>query len=252
MKFELVPLLQIQRDLYDISNGEERFRIYLETMLNADSSDVDLFPMVTMNPMGKGHISAVLDALLAMNAEAEATRAITEVSEQFEANPGIFKLGLVVADDLLGGWTNRYTCEFSARFELQQSLKRGWLSAILWTSEIPSVQMVREETLITLHRVIYIQQHGIARTLQEMLNQEGYAMVMSGRQKPTLDIEDIAYSWEVISPHLSTQDYPTIVACLFGDRAAHSLGYPPQGLSERAGLAVALHQAKLHYSGAAD
>ena len=28
-------------------------------------------------------------------------------------------LGLVVADDQMGGWTNRHTTEFSIRFELQ-------------------------------------------------------------------------------------------------------------------------------------
>jgi hypothetical protein len=34
------------------------------------------------------------------------------------------------------------------------------------------------------------------------------------------------------------------MACLFGDRAAAALGYPPQGLSDRAGLALALSQAR--------
>lgn len=248
MKFEVVPLLKLQRDLYNISNRQERFRIYLETMLNADASDVEFLPMVTMNPMGKEHIPAILDRLLAMNAETVAARAIAEVSDRFQEEPGTFKLGLVVADDLMGGWTNRYACEFNNRFKVEQSLKRGWLSAILWASEIPSVQKVREQTLIALYRTAYIRRHGIALTLQEMLHQEGYAMAMSGCQQPTLDIDDIAYTWEVISPHLSTQDYPTILACLFGDRAAHSLGYAPQGLSERAGLAIALYQAQHNHN----
>lgn len=246
MKFELVQLLKIQRDLYHVANGPERFRAYLDTMLTTDASDVDLFPMVTMNPMGKAHIPAMLDALLAMNAEAVAERAIADVSAQFKQAPGMFKLGLVVADDRLGGWTNRYTCEFNHRFELEQGLKRGWLRVILWASETPSVQKVREETLTTLYRTAYIQRHGTAHTLQEMLSQEGYAMAMSGCQPSTFDLDDhdLAYTWEIISPHLSTQDYPTIVACLFGDRAAHSLGYNPQGLSQHAGLAIALHQAQ--------
>lgn len=243
MKFEWVPLLQRQRDLYAIPNEQERFQAYLETMLNSEASDVEFMPMVTMNPMGKEHIPDMLDMLLAMDAETVAASAIAEASAQLTEVQGSFKVGLVVADDLMGGWTNRYTCEFSDRFELKPRLKRGWLSVVLWTSETPTLQQVREATLTVLYRAAYVQQHGIARTLQEMLNQEGYAMKMSGCQQPMLDRDDIAYTWEVISPHLSTQAYPMLVACLFGDRAAQSLGYAPQGLSDRAGLAVALHQA---------
>ncbi|ASC71266.1 hypothetical protein XM38_022180 [Halomicronema hongdechloris C2206] len=244
MKIEFVPLLQLQRDLYSIPRGQERFQTYLETMLNAGASDVELLPMVVINPMGKAHIPAMLDTLLAMNADAVASLAISKVLNQFGDVNRAFKLGLVVADDQMGGWTNRYTSEFSIRFELQNYLKRGWLAVVLWTSEVPSAEKVREETLITIHRVAYIQRYGFALTLQEMLNQEGYAMAMADCRQPSLDEDDIAYTCKVISPYLSTQDYPTIMACLFGDQAAHLLGYRPHGLSERAGLALALHQAQ--------
>ena len=255
MQFELIPLLQIQRDLYDIPRGQERFRVYLKTMMNSEGSDVDLLPMATMNPMGKEHIPKMLDALLAMDAETVAASAIAEhfpeklanTSAQPDEYPGLFKVGLVIADDLMGGWTNRYSCEFSDRFEVKPRFKRGWLSVVLWTSElaseVPSAQQVREATLMTLYRATYIQQHGTAHTLQEMLSQEGYAMKMAGCQQTMLVREDIAYSQEVILPYLESQDYPTLMACVFGDRAAHSLGYAPQGLSEGAGFAVALHQA---------
>jgi hypothetical protein len=55
---------------------------------------------------------------------------------------------------------------------------------------------------------------------------------------------DRAYTREIIASHLEAKDRPTVMACLFGDVAAHNLGYPPQGLSPRAGLALALHEAK--------
>ena len=48
----------------------------------------------------------------------------------------------------------------------------------------------------------------------------------------------------MIKPHLGASDRATVIACLFGDRAAAALGYPPQGLSERAGLALALSNAR--------
>jgi hypothetical protein len=83
----------------------------------------------------------------------------------------------------------------------------------------------------------------VPRTLQEMLDQEGYALSMAGCKQPTLDPDDLAYTREVIASYLSTQDYPTMIACLFGDRAAYELGYRAQGLSDDAGLALALHKA---------
>lgn len=244
MKIEFVPLLLLQREFYNIPRGQERFRIYLETMLNADASDVELLPMVVMNPMGRTHIPAMLDALLTMNAEEVSRDAIAKALNQLDDSASAFKLGLVVADDRMGAWTNRYTSEFSIRFEMQNHLKRGWLTVILWTSEEPSVQKVREETLTTVYRAAYIQRHGLARTLQEMLHQEGYAMAMAGCQQPTLEEDDMAYTHKIISPYLLTQDYSTIMPCLFGDQVAHALGYKPQGLSECAGLAWALYQAQ--------
>ena len=244
MQLDLIPLLKNQRDLYNIPRGHERFRSYLETILKSDGSDIEFLPMATMNPMGKEHIPEMLDTLLAMDAEGVAAGAIADAFAQLSEYTGSFKVGLVIADDLMGGWTNRYSCEFSDRFEVEPRFKRGWLSVVLWTSETPTAQQVREATLTTLYRAAYIQRHGVARTLQEMLNQEGYAMRMAGCHQPTLEAEDMAYSWEVISPYLANRDYPTLIACLFGDRAAHSLGYTPHGLSEGAGLAVALHRAR--------
>ncbi|MBF2001937.1 MAG: hypothetical protein IGS38_14585 [Synechococcales cyanobacterium M58_A2018_015] len=172
MKIELVPLLQLQRDLYTIPRGQERFRTYLETIINTDGFDLEVPPLVVMNPMGKDHIAGLLDALLAIEADAVAARAISEVIDQFEDVSGQFKLGLVVVDDQMGGWANRYTSEFSFRFETQQSLKRGWLSGVLWTSEVPSAQKVREAVLTALYRAVYIQQNGFAHTLEKMLEKD--------------------------------------------------------------------------------
>ncbi|MEM0978717.1 MAG: hypothetical protein AAGH78_00450 [Cyanobacteria bacterium P01_H01_bin.58] len=244
MKFEFVPLLHLQRDFYTLPRGPERFRTYLETLLNADASDVEFMPLVVMNPMGKEHIAQTLDTLLAMDADAIAAQAIATISEQFEDNVSPFKLGLVVVDDLKGGWTNRYTTEFSARFELKASLRRRWLTVILWASETPTQQTVCEATLTTVYRLAYIQKYGFACTLQDMMRQEGYAMARAGCQQPKLEAEDLTYTREVIKPYLETQNYPIILSCLFGDVAAQTLGYVPQGLSNSAGLALALHDAQ--------
>jgi hypothetical protein len=244
MHLEVVPILQIERDLYRIPRGWDRFNAYLRTMVNADSSDLRLPPLTAMNPMGKDHVLAALDALLTLDADGIAVQAVAEASNQLTEVPGEFKVGLVVADDTAGGWTNRYTSEFISRFENRHAIKRGWLSVILWTSEAVSIEAVRQEVLMTVYRAAYVEKHGFACTLREMLAQEGYVMAMAGCEHQLLTSDDIAYTREVIAPHLNAQDRPTLIACLFGDTAARALGYSPQGLSERAGLALALHDAR--------
>jgi len=245
MNIEFVPLLQMQRNLYSLPRGPERFRAYLETMVNSDGTDVRLPPLVAMNPMGKDHVPALLDSLLAMNAEEAAAQASAEAASLFAGVPGDFKLGLVVVDDLMGGWTNRYFSEFSHRFHGAVAYKRGWMSAWIWTSEVPALEMVREEVMGVISRTAYVLEHGAALNLADMLAQEGHVTAMAGCSEPRLDPADLDYTREVLQPHLQATDLPTLMPCLFGDTAARALGYPPQGLSHRAGLALALSEAQL-------
>jgi len=248
VKLEFVPLLQVQRDLYRLPRGMERFRAYLQTMAGPEAKDLEL-PLGAMNPMGKDHVPALLDEYLAFDADELAAHAVVEVDPQLARVPGEFKVALVIADDAMGGWTDRYSSEFKARYGSKPLHKRGWITGTLWTGEPPSAQATREETLTAVYRAAYIQQHGFAVTLREMMAQEGYAMAMAGCLKPFLDDDEVEYTREMIAPHLDMKDYPLIMTSLFGDIAAASLGYTPLGLSERAGFALALRDARIKPSG---
>lgn len=67
VNIEVVPLLQIQRELYRVPRGSERFRAYVQT-LTGGSDDTVLPPLVAMNPLGKEHVELFLDTLLALDA----------------------------------------------------------------------------------------------------------------------------------------------------------------------------------------
>jgi hypothetical protein len=158
-------------------------------------------------------------------------------------------VALVIVDDAMGGWTNRYSNELTARSGSKPLHRRGWITGALWTTETPSEQATREETLTAVYRAAHIQQHGFASTLREIMAQEGYAMAMAGCSKPSLDEDELEYTRAVIAPNLDTKDYPFVITSLFGDSAAASLGYAPPGLSERAGFALALRDARVKMSG---
>lgn len=239
MKLTFVPLLQIQRDLYDLPRNMERFQAYLATMTDVSTGDLKL-PLVAMNPMGKEHVPALLDEWLALGAEDIAAKAVTEAEVHLGQVGGEFRVGLVIADDLKGAWTNRCTYEFAHRFASKAFHRRGWLTGLLWTSESPSRDAAREAASTSVYRAAYIEQHGYSRTLREMLAQERFAMASAGCTTPVLDTDDLAYTREVMAPYLDATDQATLIACLFGDKAAASLGYSSLGFSDRAGFALAL------------
>jgi hypothetical protein len=242
MKLEFVSLLPTQRELYAIPRGVERFQAYLRTMIDAKSGDLRL-PLSGMNPMGKSHVPALLDTYLALGAEDVAVQTLRELAAATTEVPGEFKVALVVVDDAEGGWTNRYTVEFEHCFQEQALWKRGWLVAILWTSENPDSVRVKGEICAVVHRAAYITRHGPARTLRQMLAQEGAVQARAGGRGARLNAEEIIYTRAVIAPLLDAEDRPTILSVLFGDPAAKALGYTPLGLSDRAGLAMALAEA---------
>jgi hypothetical protein len=211
---------------------------------------MELPPLGIMNPMGKDHVTALLDALLALDADGVAAEALNTVAPALANEPGNFKVGLVIADDLMGGWTNRFDYEFKLRFgpgvaapgrALPKWLKCAWLTGVLWSSEPASARAVREAILTTVHRAAYVQHHGPAETLRNMLIQEGHVLTAAGCTGPTLDDDDMDYTREVVVPFLDEGNKRTCMECLFGDEPGRTLGFTPRGLSPWAGLALARH-----------
>jgi hypothetical protein len=253
MKLDYVPLLHLQRQLQGIPRGVGRFRQYLRT-ISPDGANLELPSLVAANPMAKDHVTALLDALLALDADGLAARTVAEAAAQLANEPGDFKVGLVIVDDLMGGWTNRYAEEFTWRFQvgppspdkfrLPHWTKHYWINGVLWSSEASSEWAVREAVLTAIYRAAYVQRHGPARTLRAMLAQEGCVMARAGCAGPVLDEEDIAYTREVLAPFLEAGDKRTVIECLFGDAAGRTLGFTAHGLSPWAGLALALHDAR--------
>jgi hypothetical protein len=237
MKLAYEPLLALQRDFYHTPRGLERFQEYLRLMTGGEDL---VLPLAGMSPMGQDDQMAVLDALLAIDADGVAARATAEAQAALADEPGAYQVMVVVGDDRLGGETNRYASDMAVRFRQKPNYTRGWIVTSLWTSETYTAERVREEVWAAILRAAYVQRHGYARTLHEMLRQEGCALKGAGVTAPALAPDDLAYTRAVLETYRDHSDEPTLIPALFGDRAAYELGYPPLGLSEGAGLAVAL------------
>ncbi len=237
----LVPMLRVQRDLYDIPADPAASGAICDTMTGG--SDEIVLPLSTFNPMGRGHVPDCLDALLALDAESLAAEAIAEATQRLAGIEATFRLGLVLADDAGGGWTSRPHTEVENRFRPMTLLKRGWAVALAWTSEIPTARGIRRDVLATIDRSIAVLRHGEPRTLGQMMEQEGLAAVFAGEVSSTLDFEEIEYTREILRPHREATDLTTIIPCLYGDEAARALGSDAFGLSDLAGFSLALAEA---------
>jgi hypothetical protein len=241
MQIELVPVLRAVRDLYELPRGTERFQRYIDLMTGGGQEM--LLPLSLLNPMGKEHVAATVDALLALDAETVAADAVADAQHRLSDVPGELRVALVVVDDAGGGWTDRYLTETRHRFESDGELKRGWATALLWTGEQPSARGVREETLAAIYRAAYQRRHGLPRTLNQMMVQEGSAAAFAEVAPLALSPAELDAIRAVIDPHRETTQFPVAFACLYGDEAATAVGYPPLGLSPRAGYTLALTEA---------
>lgn len=241
MPTKYVPLLHQQRRLHDLPRGPARFEEYLRTALNDDRSDAEFPPLAMVNPMAKEYVAAILDQLLALDADRIAADALAEAERR--TSFGDYQACLIVADDLGGGWTNRFACEYFLR-TLDPRDKRHWIFGVLWSSEPANKQRVREAILTAAYRTAYILEHGAAKNLGGLLKQEGCVLKQAGCAEPTLDDEELEYTRHILGPLLESNDKRIAMECLFGDEAGRSLGFTPRGLSPWAGIAFSLHDAR--------
>jgi hypothetical protein len=238
-----LPVLRILRDLYLEPRDMQRFHRYVAT-LTGGTDDVVL-PIGVANPMARPEVVARIDELLALGADelaaeaaASAQTRLAEVQLEVE-----IKATLVLADDVGGGWTNRFTTEASVRFPRRGALKRPFATALTWTSELPSAAQIREEVLAAIYRVAYQQRHGLPTTLLAMREQEGLAGVFAGTRPGLVgDYLERARAIEFTAAP-GKEAYPEIFAWFYGDAAAEQLGYRPLHLPARAGFDVAVADA---------
>lgn len=239
MDVEMLPLLKVQRELLLEPRGLGRFQSYLKTMVGEDG-DIAL-PLSAFNPMSKAHVGGVLDKLLGMEAETIAACAVRESIERLrrvEALRGmpVYRFGLVIADDAQGGWTNRYLFEAKDRFESRYGVRKGFITALLWSSEEPEPERVRRETEGAIFRTAWIWTHGLPKTLGQMMRQEGM-VARFARAGSARGTDKIAAT--LVRESLDSRHYPTIMACLYGDEVAELLGYERIGMPERGGMLYA-------------
>lgn len=248
MQIDYIPTLRVLQELYEKPRDFNRFTWYLEQMLGETiDGDLDVvLPITNANPMGREHCLQAVNALLEIDAETVARAAFAEAAALFPDLPHTVRAAVTLLDDVAGGWTNRYLTEATMRMCSDERVrranqKRHFVLVPCWASQEYTVPTLRAEARAALYRYAHLQRHGHPHTLQQIMEMDGAARMFAG-EVPQLDADELAYTAAVIAPLLPSHDFALQFAALFGDGAARSVGYTPQGLSAYAGFELALHQ----------
>ena len=246
----MTPILEDLRDLYRTQDRFERFDAYVSlssgTVRGRGKTRGEPLPLGTFSPMGERQ-AGYLDRLITMKAEALAQTAADEVAKEFADFSDRFRLMLVVADVPRNGWTQRQLTDAEWRFTpsdtLPKSMSLGdfdrWVSVLLWTDTEATEAYAKREVRGALYRALHVHHVGAARTLAQMMQQEGRVLAYAGYM-PELDTEELEYSRAVITPLLQRTEFSVCFAALYGDAAAKRVGYEALGLTAQAGFQVAL------------
>ena len=231
MQFHLLPTLDTMYNLYLKPRNVQRFREdYLRLLQGERNADM-IMPIGQWNPMAKEHILGKISALQKLNAEpyvAEILKGINreQPSLQDDRNIGV---SICIADDLMGGWTNRFTTDYDNRFKINALIQRNFCTPLFWSGEDYDVDKIRTRTLEACYRTLYWLSHSKPLTLADHLQQELFVAQKSGLTLAKKGRETLTAFYEL---HKNKADYPLIFSYFYGDEACRSLNFPIFGLEQ--------------------
>ena len=192
--------------------------------------------LAAFNPMAGDAAAAAVRALIALCAEDVAAAAAKGVLARCDWRAPL-TLAVVLATP--GMWTDRLATEVRHRTNAERRDAHGEI--LLWADDPPSVATIERESIAEAVRTMWTSLHGSASSLHAVLAREGLAYALAGaapRHQP--DGILVPEAIEVLGDTAALGD---VVAVLYGDAAAITLGYTPLGLAERAGYGFAIAQA---------
>ncbi|HMQ59535.1 MAG TPA: hypothetical protein PKE06_02650, partial [Flavilitoribacter sp.] len=240
MPFQLLPILDQMYELYQKPRDFNRFKEYLALLMGDSRDDMEL-PIGNFNPMAKEHALEKLDELRALKAEAVAAAVLTELNGRLQSGTATgFKVVLSLADDLKGGWTNRFTTDHASKFRIGPLVKRHFCTPVFWTGEDYNPDKIRTRIKEYVFRTVYRSAHPNPETLKDHIDQEVYVAKMAGTAQIYSGREEAAAFYQA---NAGSDNYAVLLNFLYGDAAAAQLGYRTLGIEEDAGYQYARHLA---------
>ncbi len=247
MKFEITPILSIMEEVYSLPISAERFQLYISKLQGKTNGDLDL-PISGFNPMAKEHVSEKISELKSIDAEGLISGVIEKVNVTISKLPDVtIKVILNLADDLKGGWTNRYTTDFDSKFKLNALVARSFCTPYFWTSENYSEFLIKKRTEEYIHRTIYWLTNPKPKILEDYLNQEIYVSQQMEAHSMEKKKKEENYLQQFYEKNKKEDQYNILFNFFYGDNASESLNFPVYGINKTNGFEYAKFIAKKSY-----
>jgi hypothetical protein len=232
MKFTLLPTLDIMIDFYSLPLNQDRFQRYLDLLQGGRKDDL-LLPLGGYNPMAKEHILTKLYELRSINIEGIMSEVINSINANEIDEDVEFKVAFNLSDDLLGGWTNRYTTDYFSKFNFQGLFNKHFCVPFFWATDVINAEVICSTTLEYIYRTIYWSRYQKPTNLTQFLDQEIF--VTSKLNLASTHNDSDFHSLKMFyDQYQDRDDYSVVFNFFYGDSAASSLGYPTYGVNDGA------------------
>ena len=233
---ELVPTLTTMAEIYRLPREggatSPRFTRYVEQIPRA-------YALAAYNPMAGPHALETVEQLLALDAEAVALEAASDVATLCRY-PGAITLAVVLCAP--GAWTSRLATEIQHRTTGRPPSGQGLV--MHWTRETPTREQIRREAIAEAVRVMMLAVLGRRESLAGVLHREGLAYALGGNPYGPMTSGDEHAVRDAVEVLGASEAIGDMTAVLYGDEAAAALGWASAGIREHGGYRWAIHQAE--------
>ena len=238
----IAPTLHTMSVMYALSRDggpkSERFLAYVARVEHE-------WGLVAYNPMAGDAARETVTQLLSLDAE-NVARDIGECTAILcEYEPRV-TLALVVRSKEM--WTDRVATEVDDRLSAKRS-RASYGLVSMWSRDLLNLDDVTREVVAETVRVMWASIHGASDRIETRFAREGLAYAIAAR---VCDVEPYGGSpsmeermlvLEALEMLCGTRRQSEIVAVLYGDDVATTIGFDTRGVGDRAGYRVAIDQA---------
>jgi hypothetical protein len=232
MEFQLLPVIDVMVELYQSPINADRFTKYMKILQGNAPGSISM-PVTYYNPMGKEPVLKKLLELKALHVEDVMQETFTTINKMLAScDEKKIQVSPALADDLGGGWTNRYTTDYDSKFNITDMFKRNFCTPLFWVSENYSVEKIKERTADYCYRAFYRSITPQPLTLKDHIKQEAFVAGQNIFKKNEDPLKNFPTINSFYRDHKDSNSYPTIFNFLYGDSASKELGHSSYGVRE--------------------
>ena len=232
MGFQLLPVVDVMIELYQSPINADRFTNYMKILQGNSPGNISM-PVTYYNPMGKEFVLKKLLELKSLQVEEVVKDTLDTINKTLTSPDKLtIQVSVALADDIGGGWTNRFTTDYDSKFNVNDMFKRNFCTPLFWVSEAYSVEKIKERTADYCHRIVYRTGAPQPLTLQDHIKQEAFVANQNIFKKSQLPLTNYSTLNIFYQDHKHSSSYPTIFNFLYGDSASKELGHSAYGVRE--------------------